>query len=429
MKFWLISFALYAGFLATQLLLPVAALWNRQGLDALAIGLYVLTAVAICFATALACLMAAKALFPQYWWMGQILGQDIFEFDGVYFLGLRLSRVPSRLQRLLFGADERFRWWDMMFGLMFLVLLVPHVLATVTAYRRADLVLPRRIQFPETLHAATLSALPLLQEWQAGWSTGPVLAARLARESETLHAKGGKTDADWFRLAQVEMLLAFHPRRSVTEPYAFSPADRIYFDRGQGARATTIARNFTTDFTGSGQPYRVDALVLIGFFHLSDYNFRKAAPLFRDALDAVAQGAPSGLPRPLITLLAAHSAALAGDTAAARRLAEAQVADETLSPLFQALTLEHLADTLRQQEHPAAAQEFLDKALALYRKQKDPMGIARIYMYRAAIHLDRGQLTAASQEISQAASQVTEVDDLFTLNMVERITHLLPAVG
>ncbi len=429
MKFWLISLAIYAGFLATELLLPVAALWNRQGLTTLTILFYSLIAVAIVCATFMACLMAAKALLPQYWWMGQILGQDIFEFEGVYFVGLRLSRVPNRIQRLLFSPDERLRWWDIMFGLMFLVLLVPHVLATLTAYRRADMVLPRSIQFPETLHATTLSALPLLREWRVAWGPDAVLAARLAHENEVLQAKSVKTDEEWFRQAQVELLLAFHPRQNVNEPYVFSPSDRIYFDRGQGARATAIARKFLSGPAAASRPFRVDALVLLGFFHLSEYNFRRAEPVFQDALSALAAGGTSTLPRPLITLLAAHAAALAGHTDAARRLMETQVADETLPPLLQALTLEHLADILRLQEEYSAAHQFLDKALAIYRKQKDANGLARVYMYRGALYLDQGQLSAASTEISRAASQGSEEGDLFTLNMVERITHLLPAVG
>jgi tetratricopeptide (TPR) repeat protein len=429
MKFWLISIGIYLGFLAAHLLLPLAALWNRPGLDTLSVGLYALAGCAIVAATFMACLIASKALFPQYWWMGQVLGQDIFEFDGVYFVGVRLSRVPNRLQRILFSADERFRWWDMMFGLMFLVLLVPHVLATVTSYRRADSVIPRRIQFPETLHAATLSALPLMREWQTKWGNDAVLTARLTQEMETLRSKGIKTDPDWFRLAQVELLLAFRPRKSVLEPFAFSPSDRVYFDRGQGARATTIARNLIAAQNAGGQPYRADAMVLLGFFHLSDYDFSRAAKAFGDALRTTAQGAPTALPRPLVQLLAAHSTALAGDTAIARRLLETQLADEALAPPWHALALEHLADILRMQGSHGAAQAFLDKAFTAYRNQKDEMGMARVHMHRAAIYLDQGQLTAASQEISRASSQASDGKDLFTNNMVERITHLLPAVS
>jgi tetratricopeptide (TPR) repeat protein len=429
MKFWLIGGGVYLGFLAAQLLLPMIALWNRQGLDTLAVALFVLTAAAVVLATFTACLMASKALFPQYWWMGQVLGQDIFQFDGVYFIGLRLSRVPSRLQRLLFGADEQFRRWDMLFGLMFLVLLVPHTLAAVTAYRQADRILPRRILFPETLHSATLSALPLLREWQVKWSVDAVMTARLTQELEALQAKAEKSDADWFRMAQAEMLLAFRPRQSVLEPYAFAPTDPVYFDRGQGARATAIARRLITASATGAQPHRVDALVLVGFFHLSSYNFPKAVSQFQEALAVIAEGAPTSLSRPLVTLLAAHSAALAGNTSTARRMVEAQLADESLTPVLQALAFERLADILRLQGHYSAAQDFLDKALASYRRQKDPQGIARVSIYRAAIYADQGQRTAASQEISKASSQTAEADDLFIRNMVERISHLLPAVG
>src|SRR5262245_24752603 len=113
MKFWLISAGVYLGFLLGHLLLPVAALWNREGFTAYTSTLYIMTGFGILLATFMACLMASKLLFPQYWWMGQVLGQDIFEFDGVYFVGLRLSRVPTRIQRILFNPDDRFRWWDM----------------------------------------------------------------------------------------------------------------------------------------------------------------------------------------------------------------------------------------------------------------------------------------------------------------------------
>jgi tetratricopeptide (TPR) repeat protein len=173
----------------------------------------------------------------------------------------------------------------------------------------------------------------------------------------------------------------------------------------------------------------VDALVLVGFFHLSSYNFPKAVSQFQEALAVIAEGAPTSLSRPLVTLLAAHSAALAGNTSTARRMVEAQLADESLTPVLQALAFERLADILRLQGHYSAAQDFLDKALASYRRQKDPQGIARVSIYRAAIYADQGQRTAASQEISKASSQTAEADDLFIRNMVERISHLLPAVG
>src|SRR5574341_1022031 len=429
MRFWTLAPAAYLVLLAATLGLPAAALWDRQPTGTADVLMFLGAGVALLLASFLACLMLARLLFPEYWWMGAVQGKDIYQLDGVYFVGLRLSRVPSRLQRLLFGADEQFRWWDVLFGITFLVLLLPHALAAGTAYREADRFAARRIEFPESLHGAVLSALPVLREWGEPWSPAPALLARAAEESDRLQLKSGKTDRDWLRLAQLHLLRAFTPRRSVTDPYAFSPGDRVFFDHGRGGQAASILNQVLGRAQGDKDPLRSDALALLGFIELSENNFAKALPRFESALQGAGEGAAAALPRPLLALLAAHAATLNGDTVKARGLLEPLLNNEKLSAPLQALALEHLAAVLRAERGFSQSQELLRKAAELYAQQKDAAGEGRIRLRRAALLLDQGDVPGASEEISRASSQVAGVNDVFTLNMVERIVHLVPAGG
>jgi tetratricopeptide (TPR) repeat protein len=429
MRFWILAPVGYLLFLAATLLLPVAALWDRQPMSGSDVLMYIGTGISLLAAAFMACLMVAKLLFPQYWWMAAVQGQDVYQLDGVYFVGLRLSRVPGRLQRLLFGADEQFRWWDILLGISFLVLLLPHVLAAGTAYREADRYVARRIEFPESLHAAVLSSLPVMREWGEAWSPSPGLAARIAEESERLQVKSGKTDRDWMRLAQLHLLRAYTLRRSVTDPYSFSPGDRVFFDRGRGGQASSLLNQVLGRAQGDKDPLRSEALTLLGFIQLSETNFPQALQNFEAALKAAGDGAAGAFPRPLVALLAGHAATLTGDAAKARGLLEPLLSGDKPGPAIQALALEHLAAVLRAERGFSQAQELLRKAAELYAQQKDAAGEGRVHLRRAALLLDQGDAPAASEEISRASSQVSSANDVFTLNMVERIIHLVPAGG
>ena len=123
MKFWLLSVPSYVFLLAAGLGAPALVIMKRAPLQMTDVLIYGGATAALVGATILLTLIFAKIFFPAYWWLGQVVGQDVFEFEGVYFLGLRLTRVPTRLQRMLFGMDDQIRTWDLVYGLLFLVLL------------------------------------------------------------------------------------------------------------------------------------------------------------------------------------------------------------------------------------------------------------------------------------------------------------------
>lgn len=421
MMFWLVNLPLYVVLLAGGLGLPGLVLWQREPLDGMDVALYVAAVLLLVLATVVMALLAARLLFPNYWWLGQVEGKDVFEFDGVYFLGLRLTRVPSRLQRLLFGVDEHMRTWDLIFGVMFLVLLVPHTVGFLNAHRVLDETLPRPPKFPESVHEPLLSSLPLMREWGLRWQPDGALARRVERELDALQSAGLPGVEERFRLAQLRLLRAFTVRDRVSDPYYDSPGERVFFNRGQGAAAVEHLEYLLELPDMQRVGWSGGSLTLIGFFHLSDHNYTEAQAVLQRALAELGEGDESRITRYQVLLLAAQSALMNGEEDRAIEYLNNVLVDEALPNQAYALALEHTAEALRLMGNYSQVPELLGKALELYKVDGNRSGIARVHLRLAALALDEGRRDEAAEELSIASSLAQGLEDGFTLNMVARL--------
>ena len=165
MKKWAIPGFLYVLLMAVRLGGPWWVILKRQSFQLIDLLIYAGAVVALVVAVFMMTLIVARIFFPTYWWLGQIVGRDVFEYEGIYFMGPRLSRVPNRIQRILFGVDDQMRRWDLVYGVVFLVLLVPHALGFITANRYFEEILPNPVRFSQTLHFPFLSSMPVMREW------------------------------------------------------------------------------------------------------------------------------------------------------------------------------------------------------------------------------------------------------------------------
>jgi tetratricopeptide (TPR) repeat protein len=422
---WAFHVALYAVLLAGGLALPAAALLQRAALGWAALTLYGAALLLLVLAAFVLCLLVARLLFPRYWWLAQVKAQDVFEFDGVYFLGLRLSRVPTRVQRLLFGVDEQMRIWDLVLGVLFLVLLAPHALGFLTAHRAWEEVLPPPARFHESLHPMLLSSLPVMKAWGTPWKPDAAVAERVQRELSRLEAPGASETPgaeQRFQLAQLHLLRAFVPRTRLSDPFDVSPGERLYFNRAHGAQAVEHLRFLLALPDLQRVDWSGGALALIGFFHLSDGNFAEAHAVLQQALAELGEGDESRISRYQVLLLAAQSALMNGDPERAIEYLQAILVDERLPNEAYALAMEHYAEALRLDREFSRVPELLGKALELYTLGEDRAGIARVHVRLAALALDEGRREEASEALSTASSLAQGLEDGFMLNMIERLT-------
>ncbi len=428
MRFWWIASLSYAATLLAGLLLPAGTVLARQGSWTNLILFYGLTAVAMGIAAFLLTLMSSRLLFPQYWWLGQVLGEDVYELHGVYFVGVRLSRVPSRLQRLVFGANEKFRRWDLAFGLIWLLLVTGHGLAALTSHRMLQIYLPKPVRLPETLHSALLTDLPVMRELGRPWTFDPGLMRELEERAERIQAVRGKTDADRFRLAQLQLARAYKLRTGPGDAFRFSPLDRIFFERGIGALAADDLMQILAVPAAQRAPLTRGALTLLGFFHLSEYNYPQAERVLADALAQQGARDESGIALHWTRLLAAQVALQRSEAEQARTLLAAVLAEPALARPIEALADEHLAEARRLAGASQEVGPLLDHADRLYAALGDAAGQARIRLRRAVFLADEGEPAKGSEQLSQASMQAEQAGDPFALNMVVRVMQMLPAL-
>jgi tetratricopeptide (TPR) repeat protein len=402
--------------------LPALVVWHRHPIETSDLLLYAAAFLFVLLATLVGGLLASRMFFPSYWWMGQVEGKDVFEFEGVYFLGLRLSRIPNRLQRIVFGVDDQMRTWDLVFGLIFLVLLVPHTMAFITGNMAWDRYLPNPVQFTQSLHQPVLSALPVMREWNTEWRADARQAKRIDEAIAEIQGQGLPGAAQRFRLAQLYLLKAFRPRERPGDPFYHSPGESVFFNRGTGARAVEHLQVLLALPELQRVGWSGGALALIGLFHLSDRNFAEAADFLERALREMGERDETGLSRYLVLLMGAQGEMLNGRSKRAIELLEQILVNERLPAQAYALAMEHYAEALRLQGDGDRAPELLNKALQLYERGKDRSGQARIHLRLAALALDNGQRKKASEEMSIAASLAYGMEDGFALNMVETLS-------
>lgn len=426
MRFWWIAPLLYICTLTMGLLLPGGTILTGQGGWLTLILWYGLTAAVMAFAAFMLTLMASKVLFPHYWWLGQVLGEDVYELEGVYFVGVRLARVPTRLQRLVFGAGERFRRWDLAFGLIWLLLVIAHGMGAMTADRALESYLPIPVVLPETMHAALLSDLPVMRALGKRWTADQELSRQLENQVERLQAMRGKTEADWFRLAQLHLARAFRGRYTAAEAFRYSPMDRAFFEHGMGAQAADDVTQILAVPESKRAPLTRGALTLLGFFYLSEYNYARAEQVLIDALASPRDD--SGISLSWTRLLAAQVALQRDEAGAAEALLEVVLAEPNLPKRLEGLALEHLSEAKRLNGDSLQVKALLDHADRIYADLADGGGIARIRLRRAVWLADQGATDQGREELSAASAQAEKARDVFALNMVARVSQLLPAL-
>jgi hypothetical protein len=428
MRFWFVAPLFYLGTLAVGLVIPATLVLMHHPSGLRVATMYTLTALVLGLAAAILALMVAKVLFPNFWWLGQVMGQDVYELQGVYFVGLRLSRVPVRLQRLVFGAGEKFRRWDVAFGLIWLLLIGMHGLGAAQSRHWIESLMPRPVRLPETLHEAFLSDLPVMRALHQPWSPDPALEKKLLDQAERIQQVRGKSEADWFALAQLHLLRAYKVRRGAGDAYTFTPMDTTYFERGIGAQSADYLNQILSIPEAKRAPITRGTLTLLGFFYLCEYNDRKAEPPLQQALAQANAPDDSGIPLDWTRLIAAQVALQKGNGEEAEPLLLAIVSRTDAPPPLMALAIEHLAEAKRLEGESADVPLLLDKAAALYAAAGDGGGEARVHLRRAVWLSDQGESRSATEELSQASSKAEAAGDVFALNTVVRVTHLLPAL-
>ena len=409
---------LYGSLLLVGFALPAVIVMRRQPMSWLDLVVFSSSGVALVAAAFTISLFVSRMLFPEYWWMGQVQGKDVFELEGVYFIGLRISRVPTRLQRLLFGADERLRRWNLLMGVFFMVALIPHFMGLISLYRWYDDVLPNPTRITQTLHSSFLNTLPVVKELPEGLDYSPGQFDWMDRELRLLRMQPRKSNAERFRLSQLLVLNAYTPRSRPGEPYYSSPGEEVFFNRGHGAEAVTYLNQILEQPQADRVGWQGGTLTLLGFFHYSDRNFEMALSLFKQALTSMEQSDETGIPRYQVQLLAALSASMLGQRELAASLLDSILKDERLPKQAYALALEHIGENMRLSGETEQAKALWQKSLALYKAEKDNRGIARLHLHQAALAVDQGQIKEASRELSTAASLARKLGDRFTLNMV-----------
>ena len=428
MKFWVGAGLAYAISLLAGLGLPVLGLTGSGQSFGVGVILALAAIALLVLAAMVLTLIVARRFVPEYWWRSQALLQDIYTFQGVYFVGVRQTRQTSRLHRIIFGIDEQVRRWNLSLGLLLMALLPIHLMASYSTYVYFSGIFTERPVFVETLHESTLSSLPVMREWGVSWTAHPALAARVDRALKAAAKAKNQGIPEWFRLAELQLLHAFRVREDFRDLYASSPGDIIVFDRAQGGRAVLYLNRIMErpEFERAGLAGA--ALTLLGFFHLSDQNYPRAAEFFDRALAAAGSGEGEKIPRFQIALLAAQAALLSGDLDKAEVLLDAILENDRLPPRAYTLAMGHFADARRLKGQTQRAGELLAKARKLYDSQKRQGGeIARVHLRLAALALDEGREKDARRELSLASSLAHGLEDGFTLNMVGWLAQFFPS--
>ncbi|MEE8395202.1 MAG: hypothetical protein V3S29_04050 [bacterium] len=426
MRFWVVGGAVYLAALGIGLGFPALSLAGRDQAWWAVYSYNGVALFALLVATFLMTLSVARQLFPEFWWRAMVTHEDVYEYEGIYFVGARNSRQKTRINKAVFGVDEKMRPWDLLFGIFFLALAMFHLFGGYSLYQVYDGLFPERPKLAETLHSSALTALPVMREMKLDWSGDPAVAKRVEQETQRAAGKRQKKNPDWFRLAQLQLVAAFRPREGHGDAFQYSPGDRVFFDRNQGAKAVASLNRILKQPELERAGWTRGALALLGLYYLSTHDYSQAGDFFGRALAAVGDAEEAGITRFQIVLLAAQTAMLDGRGAEAEALLETILTDDRLPKRAYALATEHFAGAMRLGGRYEQVPELLKKAEGLYEKQNDQGGIARVHLRLAALAIEQGRFVAASREMSLAASLAHGLRDDFTLNMVEWLSTFHP---
>jgi hypothetical protein len=124
--FWVLVGIAYAVCLGLGLAFPMLGrMTARLNLLVNMLG-YILAGLAMIGASFFLALMICRMKLPYVWWMHRILGQDVSEFDGVFFVGGSVDRLSSQARSKVFSADDALSRWDIIFGVMIFGLTLVH---------------------------------------------------------------------------------------------------------------------------------------------------------------------------------------------------------------------------------------------------------------------------------------------------------------
>lgn len=427
MQFWIVLVLLYLATATAGLALPLMARLGVGG-EGLTSTLYFLAVGALVLAPIMFVMMAARSLFPNYWWLAHIENKDVYEYDGVYFIGGRTTRQQTRLTRLVFGLDDKMRRWHLVFGLLAVSLMAPHLMAGYTAWRYGEGLVANRPVLRETLHSSTLSSLPIMQGWNRPWSSASSLAKEVKRELVEARKTSRQEVPRLFHMAQLRLLNAFRVRKGTAEPFLYSPGDLIVFNRGEAADGVDYLRRILELPEDKRRGWTRGSLALTGFFHMSDQNPKSAVDFLQRALATKEKADKTGISRHMVVLLAAQAALLSNQAPEAEVLLENLLTEKELPEQVYAQAMEHFAGALYMQGRSTRVSDTLTKALKSYKKIRGRAGIARVHLRMAALALEQGNTKDASHELSVAASLANGLQDGFTLNMVQGLSQFFPRV-
>ncbi|MDH5752544.1 MAG: hypothetical protein OEZ59_09020 [Deltaproteobacteria bacterium] len=424
MRFKPILLLIYLVLLVVGLGLPALVIMKRESAQFVDLMIYLASGGLVMLATFFISLFLARLFFPEYWWMGQVQGKDIFEYEGIYFIGLRLSRIPTRLQRILFGVDDRMRRWDMLFGLFFMVMMVPHFLGMSSMNRYLDASLPNPPRIYESLHTPIIKSLSVINSLGGRLDFSKDQREKMDRDLRLLKMKSRKTNEDRYLLAQLHIIQAFSPRVRPGEPFLESPGEQLFFNRGLAAQGVVYLNQIFSQAEPGDAGWETGARALLGFFHLSDRNYTQAMEQLELSLATMSGNDKSGFSRYQAQLMYAVAAMFSGERDKAKAILENILEDDKLPNGAYAMAMENLGEVFRLDREWGRADEFWKKALEFYRMDQDLEGIARIHLHQAAMAMDRGDTLQASRELSSASSLASKTDDYFTLNMVAALFQL-----
>ncbi len=131
--FWIGTGAGWAVLVALGLVLPLLGRLSTHPNFLLNMLGYALAALAMICAAALLALMICRVRLPQAWWMHRVLGRNVNEFQGLFFVGGRIEGLSEQAHNAVFSAEEHMHRWDIAFGLTTMVLIFPHGGAAILA--------------------------------------------------------------------------------------------------------------------------------------------------------------------------------------------------------------------------------------------------------------------------------------------------------
>ena len=132
--FWLLLGVTYAVLLALGLAFPLLGrMTARLNMLVNMLG-YILAGLAMIGASFFLALMICRVKLPYVWWMHRILGEDVSEFEGVFFVGTSVKRLSASAQKKVFSAEDTMSRWDILFGVLTSGLILLHGAAAYASH-------------------------------------------------------------------------------------------------------------------------------------------------------------------------------------------------------------------------------------------------------------------------------------------------------